>query len=202
MRAYELVTCDDPMTSDDPAHDAEEQRWIVEALLDSAEFAPLYERYATPVYRFCFRQTGNADLANDLTAQIFIRALEKLDRYQIRSGATFRSWLFAIARNMVADHWRRGKSAHSLEGREQSLIDWEPGPEEVAVHRSEMDELRILLESLPDRQRAIVELRLSGLTTGEIADAMHISIAAVKSAQTRAYSRIRELSQSSSGDVR
>lgn len=168
----------------------------------SAGFAPLYERYATQIYRFCYRQTGNADLANDLTARIFIRALEKLDRYQVRSGATFRSWLFAIARNMVADHWRRGKATWSLEGREHSLIDRDPGPEEVALHRTEMDELRSLLDALPDRQRAIVEFRLAGLTTSEIADALQISIASLKSAQTRAYSRLRDLSQPSSGDVR
>src|SRR5690606_25899910 len=107
--------------------------------------------------------------------------------------ATFRSWLFTIARSIITDHWRRHRPVRLVEERELSLEDGDPGPEEVAVHRSEVDDLRRILRRLPERQREIVELRLAGLTTNEIADAMEMTVAGVKSAQTRAYSRIREL---------
>src|SRR5699024_10012596 len=82
-----------------------ELAWIAAARDDPRAFAPLYDRYAVPIYRFCFRKVGDPDVANDLTAQIFVRAIERIDRYQARPGATFRSWLFTIARNMITDRW-------------------------------------------------------------------------------------------------
>lgn len=168
---------------------------------DPAAFAPLYERYAPQVYRYCYRQVGETDLANDLTARIFLRAIEKLHLFVPTPGATFRSWLFAIARNIVTDHWRRHRPMHLLPERELALEDTDPGPEELAMHRSEMDELRGVLDALPGRQREIVELRLAGLSTDEIAAAMEMTVAGVKSAQTRAYSRIRKLMRNRAGDV-
>lgn len=69
--------------------------------------------------------------------------------------------------------------------------DDEPGPEDVALTRIEMDEVYLVLEMLPERQRSIVEFRIAGLTTREISDVLGMSISAVKSAQTRAYTQIR-----------
>src|SRR5690606_31902242 len=118
-------------------------------------------------------------LANDLTAKIFVRALEKLHQYLPRPGATFRSWLFTIARSVITDHWRRHRPLRLVDERELALVDGDPGPEEVAVHRSEVEELRRVLDALPERQREIVELRLAGLTTNEIAAAMEMTVAGV-----------------------
>lgn len=80
-----------------------EERWIAAARLDPRAFAPLYNRYALAIYRFCYRKVGDVEVANDLTAQVFVKAIERLDRYAPKPGATFRSWLFAIARNTVTD---------------------------------------------------------------------------------------------------
>ncbi len=200
MRAYRIETDNNEVTRTAEPYD--EMAWIQAAKRDPIAFAPIYERHATQVYRYCFRQTGDPDLANDLTAKIFVRALEKLHQYRTQPGATFRSWLFTIARSIITDHWRRHRPLRLVEERELALVDGDPGPEEVAVHRSEVAELRRVLEQLPDRPREIVELRLAGLTTVEIADAMEMTIAGVKSAQTRAYSRIRDLMSTRAGDAR
>ena len=200
MRAYRRLPDDEIVT---PLADVlDEASRIAAARRDVAAFAPIYETYAVQVYRFCYRQTGDDELANDLTAQIFVRAIERLDRYKQVPGATFRSWLFTIARNALTDHWRRRQPVQLMHSRASALIDSDPGPEEVAIHRSEVDDLRRTLDALPSRQREIVELRLAGLTTGEVANAMAISIAAVKSAQTRAYSRIRDLMNDQVGGTR
>ena len=200
MRAYRIDTDDNEVTRASEPYD--EPAWIEAAKRDPVAFAPIYERHATPVYRYCFRQTGDPDLANDLTAKIFVRAIEKLHQYRPQPGATFRSWLFTIARSIITDHWRRHRPLQLLDEREMALEDGDPGPEEVAVHRTEVEELRRVLDRLPDRQREIVELRLAGLTTAEIAAAMEMTVAGVKSAQTRAYSRIRELMSNRAGDAR
>jgi RNA polymerase sigma-70 factor (ECF subfamily) len=170
-----------------------ELAWIAAARDDPRAFAPLYDRYAVPIYRFCYRKVGDPDLANDLTAQIFLRAIERLDRYTPRPGATFRSWLFAIARNTITDRWRRHRPTTPLDPDHHLPADDDPGPEARAVHGDEIDRLLAVLDRLPDSHRDIVELRLAGLTTNEVADALGLTQSAVKSAQSRAYKRLRDL---------
>lgn len=156
-----------------------------------ADFAPLYERHAMAIYGYCFNQTRDSELANDLTAQVFTRAIERLHQYRPRAGATFRAWLFGIARNMVVDHWRRHRPTRPLERWLEAVVTGDPGPEEIALHRVQMDTLLDALDHLPERYRDIVELRLAGLTAPEIAHALGMSLSAMKSAQTRAYRQLR-----------
>lgn len=163
------------------------------ALEQVDDFAPLYERHAMAIYRYCFNQIRDADVANDLTAQVFVRAIERLHQYQPRQGATFRSWLFTIARNIVVDQWRRKRPTRPLENVLRGVIADDPGPEEIAVHRSQMRILAAALETLPDHYQDIIQLRLAGLTTAEIAAALGMTEPATKSAQTRAYRRLREI---------
>lgn len=177
---------------DDAAGPIEEE-WIAAARHDPQAFAPLYDRYAVAIYRFCYRKVGDPDIANDLTAQVFVKAIERLDRYRPREGATFRSWLFAIARNTVTDRWRRHRPTHPLDPIVHTLIDRDPGPEQRAIDADGLTHLNTILDALPEKQRAIVEFRLAGLTTAEIMAALNMTEPAVKSAQHRAYRRLREL---------
>jgi len=177
---------------DDGASSIEDE-WIAAARHDPRAFAPLYDRYALAVYRFCYRKVGDVEAANDLTAQVFVKAIERLDRYRPTPGATFRSWLFAIARNTVTDRWRRQRPTDSLDPIAHTLVDREPGPERLAIEADERRRLNAVLDTLPERQRAIVELRLAGLTTVEIMAALAMTEPAVKSAQHRAYRRLREI---------
>lgn len=171
----------------------DESAIIAAALVDSSAFAPLYQLHSPAIYRFCYLRLGNPDAADDLTAKTFVRAIERLHQFKPRSGASFRSWLFAIARNILNDEWRRRKDIRLIPPIEDLTHDNYPGPEQLAVHRSEMESLRAALHHLPERQREIVELRLLGFVTDEIADTLGISIAAVKSAQARAYKSLRNL---------
>lgn len=170
-----------------------EEEQIAAARRDPAAFGPLYDRYSVPIYRYCYRQTRDPDVAADLTAHIFVRALERLGQYQPRMGATFRSWLFAIARNAVRDRWRRYRPESAIEESVQGLVAPDPGPEEIVVHRSEMSRLLDALAALPDRQRDIVELRIEGLGMREIAMVIGTTENAVKTAQTRAFRQLRVL---------
>lgn len=170
----------------------DEQVMIERALEDPAEFEPIYVLYSAPVYRLCLRAAGDADLADDLTAKVFLTVLERLHSYSPRPGSTFRSWLFVVAKNTVRDHWRRTNRIHRLFDDRVEIADDVPGPEEIAIHRVSLEELRVALEALNERHRTIIEFRLSGLTTAEIAQTMGITISALKSAQTRAYATIRQ----------
>lgn len=159
------------------------------ALGDIDAFTPLYHRYAPPIYRWMYRETGDPDAAADLTSQVFVQVMQRLHQYQPEKASSFRAWLFTIARNLLRDSWRRYRPGNAV----PELPDPSPGPEEIAIHRLQMSELRIRLDALPERQREIVELRLSGLTIREIADIQGTSEGAVRVAQNRAFKTLRPL---------
>src|SRR5680860_1421008 len=87
----------EPFVADDDA------AAVAAALADPAAFAVLYRRYATDVYRYCYRRLGNREATEDATSQIFTRAITGLGGLK---GRPFRPWLFTIARNTLIDGYR------------------------------------------------------------------------------------------------
>lgn len=191
MRAIRYGSSE-PVTDEPNLRLLDEQVIIERAQKDRAHFTPIYEQYSAPVYRLCLRATGDPDLSDDLTAKVFLTVLERLHTYKPKPKSSFRSWLFVVARNTVKDHWRRNNRIHRLFDDRTEIADGDVGPEEIAIHRTQLEALRAALQTLNERQRTIVEFRLSGLSTAEIAQAMGITVAALKSAQTRAYANVRK----------
>ncbi len=157
------------------------------ALTDIDAFEPLYHKYNVPIYRWMYRETRDPETAADFTAQTFVQAIQHLESYKPERATSFRSWLFTIARNLLRDSWRRYRPRGSM----PEVVDASPGPEEIAVHRTVLDDLRVALDKLPERQAEIVELRLAGLTIREIAEIQGTSEDATKTAQTRAFKSLR-----------
>lgn len=150
-------------------------------------FGDLYERYLDRIYLYCLRRVGTQQAAEDLTADVFERALAKIDTFR---GDSFRAWLFRIAHNAVTDHYRRRRDQVSWQP-EMSGPDLAPGPEDYAIAREQRAHIRQLLELLTDDQREVVELRLSGLTGVEIAEVTGRKRDAIKMLQYRALERMR-----------
>lgn len=170
---------------------------------DPAAAATIYATWFEPVYLYCLRRLGSPEAAEDAASRIFERVLTALPDYrpdEARAGATFRSWLFAIAHNTIVDHHRRRRFHLSLErllgprGDRPPLHLRDPNrpPEEQAIGRDTDRAVRDALTRLPERQRRVVELRLAGLTGPEIAAALDTTHSSVKSAQFRAYASLRE----------
>jgi RNA polymerase sigma factor (sigma-70 family) len=156
---------------------------------DPRAFADLYARYLDPVHRYCYRRLGNRELAEDATSLVFSRALAAMSRY--REGS-FRSWLFAIAHNVIADHLRALRAWEQLDTA-VDLAGTDPTPEELAITGEEATFVRGLLAQLAPDQRRVVELRLAGLTGPEIREALGRSRAWVDTTQHRAVLRLREV---------
>ena len=182
-------------TSDEPtaacersASDLSDAELIRLAKQDRRHFGPLYDRYADPVFRFCYRRLGNREAAEDATAQVFTKALTALPRY--REGGTFAAWLFAIAANVVTDAHRRRRVHQPLDDAPDP-IDGAPSPEDLAIVAEERRSVRRLLATLPSEQQRAMELRLAGLSGAEIAKAMGKSHRAVKMLQFRAIAKLR-----------
>lgn len=154
-----------------------------------SDFAPLYQRYVDPVHRYCLRRLRNAEAAEDATAQVFTRALAALPGFR-NTGQSFRSWLFAIAHNVLVDIERSRRPVHGLDG-VADLPDSEPGPEAAALTSETRDEVLALLAGMPTEQRRVLELRLAGLTCVEIARVLSRDPAAIRAMQYRALNRLR-----------
>ena len=174
----------------DEASDAE---LAARAVADREAFAALYLRYVEPVYRYCYHRLGDHESAEDATSLVFTRALAGLPRY--RERGSFRSWLFAIAHNVVTDLARRTRrtGANLSAPVPDDLIDPAPSPDDVVTAGLAADRLETALAALPDDQRRVLELRLSGLSSPEVARVLGRSPTAVRSLQFRAVERLRRL---------
>src|SRR5688500_8422516 len=159
-----------PSTPDSPAALAprDEDAWqVAAAKTDPRAFAPLYARYFDPVYRYCSRRLGHPEAAADAAGQVFAKALAALPGYR-EDAPSFRSWLFAIAHNVLVDVLRARRPVLPL-AVATDLVDAGPSPEEAVLAGEEERAIRELLARLPPDQRRVLELRLAGLTGPEIA---------------------------------
>ncbi len=161
---------------------------VAHARGDRDSFAALYDRYFDAIYRYCFVRLGSAERAEDAAHQVFVRALEAVDRY--REVGRFRSWLFTIAHNVVATELTTRSPVGSAE-MVNFVVDPVAGPEAVALAAMELHALRAALSRLPTDQRQVIELRLAGLTGREIAHELGRSHEAIKMLQQRALARLR-----------
>jgi len=160
---------------------------------DPLDFAHLYDRYVTPVYRFCYRRLGTVAAAEDAASSTFFKALAALPGFDAGAGS-FRSWLFTIAHNVVRDQMRaRQRRPEQALGDTFELIDHAPTPEELAIARDERRRLQTALAALPGDQQRIIELRLAGLDGPEIASALGRTPGAIRTAQHRAIAKLRTL---------
>ena len=162
---------------------------IARAKDDPGAFAPVYLRYVDTVYRYCYHRLGTREAAEDATSQVFERVLLALPSY--RRGI-FRAWLFTVAHNVVTDCYRATRPAAGLAVVDE-MQDPTPGPEDIVLLA---DERRLLLAALPllsPDQRRVMELRLTGLPSTEVATALSRSPESVRALQLRAIRRLRTL---------
>jgi RNA polymerase sigma-70 factor (ECF subfamily) len=89
------------------SEEAMQKEWAVirAAQDDPAMFRPLYDRYFECIFRFIFRRTANENLASDICSQVFLKAMQQIKKYQFK-GVPFSAWLYRIASNEIAQHYR------------------------------------------------------------------------------------------------
>ena len=176
-----------PMDRSELTAEEAERRQIDAARRDPAAFAPLYATYFDPIHRYCYLRLHHRELAADAASQTFLKALTGIGGF--RSGS-FKSWLFAIARNVTIDMQRASRPQVELEHAEL-VRDPAMSPEDSALQRDDQQRLWRALDQLSAEQREVLELRLAGLTGQQIAESTRRSLSATKSIQFRALSRLR-----------
>ncbi|MGQ9573307.1 MAG: sigma-70 family RNA polymerase sigma factor [Dehalococcoidia bacterium] len=178
-----------------PGVQAQRERLLVEGARvgDEKAIADLYNLFFPRVYRYMLVRTGNVGDAEDLTEEVFIRALDALDRFEWRQ-VPFSAWLFRIAHNAVISHQRRDGARGRLTSLSPGLPVGTQGPEEVVEARLALDEVMEATRNLPEAQRRVIALRFgAGLSVAETARALGKSEGNVKVIQHKAIVKLREM---------
>ncbi len=158
---------------------------------DRAAFGELYEQLAPKVYSYLYHHTsGNSHLAEDLSEDVFVKVLEKLDRYVDR-GLPFVSWVYRVAHNRLVDHYRAQPKQGTVSVDDCYDLS-EPSAERSLDQSLTHTELATALQRLTEDQRRVVVLRfLQGMTIAETARSIGKSEDAVKKLQARGLSALR-----------
>ena len=163
---------------------------------DPEAIGALYDRYVDRIYNYIYHRVGQADLAEDLTSQVFARMLEA-----IREGRAWRTsfsgWIYRIAHNLVIDHYRRRGRAAFVELEEASpLLSDEADPLRKVEARLESEHLRAALGKLTEEQAEVIALRfLDEFSIAEVAAMMNKTEGAIKALQYRAVLALRRVMQ-------
>ena len=162
---------------------------------DPEAFAALYDRYVDRVYRFVlYRVHGDSALSEDLTSEVFLRALRKIKGFQWQ-GRDVGAWFLTIARNLVLDHFKSGRvrlEILGVEGAESSehVLD----AEDAALSRVSTQDLYKAIARLGNEQQEVIYWRfLQGYSVAETAAAMGKSDGAIKALQYRAVKALYKL---------
>lgn len=160
--------------------------------LQPRDFMRLYEAYYTRVLHYVYFRCGDAHTSEDLTAQTFERALDRLDQY-CAERAPFGAWLFAIARNLVSDylHSRNRTACLPLESIGDQP-DSDPTPEEHLIESELQAALLQAFETLSERERDILSFKFGArFTNRRIAALTGLSQANVGVIVYRAVQKLR-----------
>jgi RNA polymerase sigma-70 factor (ECF subfamily) len=169
----------------------EEKRLIERAKRDPREFGALYDRHFQQIYRFVYSRVREQTAAEDVTSEVFIKALKAMPRYQ-ETGRPFAAWLYQIAVNAIADRYRTLRPSHSLDDFHDLSVGG-PAIEDQAAQRDEIRRIWRLVEDLPLQQRTALVLKFQeDMKIEDIAVVMGKSSGAVKLLIHRGVSRLRE----------
>jgi RNA polymerase sigma-70 factor, ECF subfamily len=181
-----------PAAVDDACPGTDEPELLREASSGRREaLEELCRRNWRPVYRTFARFGFSPAEAEDLTQEVFLRAIRSLPRFEDR-GVPFPAYLRQIARNLARDRWRACSRSPLPTGDIPDRALTDPGPEGLAIDAARRESLLAALDLLSADHRLVLRLRiLEGRRTSEVAELTHRSQAAVRQLQVRALAALR-----------
>lgn len=190
-QAYSSQITDDTAALGDAG---EEQLLTLAQNLDAVALGELYDRYEAKIYHYIYRRCGDQVMAEDLTAQVFLKMLESI--HDGKSWhSSFSGWLYRIAHNLVIDQYRRRDRQPSV-----NIDDAPPtaanveDPVATAEMNIDAERLRAAIRRLTDEQAEVVSLRfLEGYSIAEVAAMVGRTEGAIKALQYRAVAALRSL---------
>ena len=163
-------------------------------MLEDAPGAALYRHYAPAIFAYLLKQTGSREDAEDLLLEVFLAAMER-DNLNTLKEPEQRAWLWAVARNKAADHYRhltRHPSVHLRLVAEALYGNEALEPEQAVLHQEALAELTSAIAQLPEGQQEVLRLRFGhGLSCGEIATMQQKRESAVRMLLSRTLRALR-----------
>lgn len=157
---------------------------------DMEEFGKLYDKYVKKIYDFIYYKTQHKETAEDLTSQVFFKALDRIGGFVSGKG-TFQAWLYQIARNLVIDHYRAKKNETNIEdvwdlaGKEDLERDLD------AIRK--LEKVEKYIKDLKSEQRDIIIMRVwQEMSYAEIAAVLEKSEASCKMIFSRAIGKLKK----------
>lgn len=157
---------------------------------DSEALAQVYDHYHDRIYRYIYGYLGQADAAEDLTANVFFRLLNAVQGNK-SPRTNLSAWLYRVAHNLVVDKFRR------MPPEELELAEWlesdQPSPAQMVEQTIQLERVRVALRDLTEAQQKVVLLKFyMGMDSREIAAVMGKSSGAVDALQHRALRALRK----------
>lgn len=147
----------------------------------------MYNQYADDIYRFLLVHVKDVQLAEDLTADTFVKAWKNIDKFDFKHS---RAWLYKIAQNTMHDYWRKKKTINLDEGFD--MVDDKPDHAEIVDKKLEVRQLTRAMSRLPSEMKSVVALRfMQGYSVKETAEALDLSQANVRVIQYRALKKLK-----------
>ncbi|MDR7001799.1 RNA polymerase sigma factor SigX [Neobacillus niacini] len=169
-------------------------------------FNHLYKKYHNDVYNFLYYMVHNRDQAEDLVQEVYIRVLKAHQKF--KGDSSEKTWLFAIARNVAIDSFRKHKGwkqriVDKFDFWEQQIKDESLTPEESAFHKEDTENMFKCLEQCTLDQKCVIILRyLQELTILETAKVLGWKESKVKTTQHRAIKQLKALMEDMSNKER
>ncbi|OQY35745.1 MAG: hypothetical protein B6243_04610 [Anaerolineaceae bacterium 4572_5.2] len=159
---------------------------------DPAAFTEIYDQCQPAIYRYIYYRVDDTAIAEDLTAEVFVRLVERIDRFNYR-GQPVLAWLYTIAHNLLTDHYRRA-------GR----VTFTPVDEKLPADNIDLEHLAELgllkqqldrgLQQLTEDQRQVIVLKfIEEFSNAEAAKLINKPIGAVKSLQHRGLAALHRI---------
>ncbi len=159
-------------------------------MANKREFSKFYKANITRIYRFVFFRVQNQAVAEDLTSEIFMKALKAFDRYDVEKSKS--AWLYAIARNHLYNYYRDKKDEIDIDLVAFDLVG-EDG-EETMSKQSDENLLRRALNKLSTHEQRLVTMKhLEGYSYKEMSEILAKSQGSLKVATHRALNKLKAL---------
>ncbi len=157
---------------------------------DLEAFGDLYERYADPIFRYIFSRVPVEAEAEDLTEAVFLKAFSAIGGYQDK-GHPYSAYLYRVAKNTLADHWRGRETTFPLEDAEE-IEAQDPVLDDQMIQMEQRAQMAEALTQLPEDYQEVIRLRvLTGMSTRETAWWLQRSEGAVRVLLHRALQALR-----------
>lgn len=159
---------------------------------DASAWAAIYMEFSKRIYRYVFLKVQNRQLAEDISEMVFLRAMEAIDKYEMR-GPPFSSWLFRIAHNLIVDEQRKNRGNREI-ALEDAVIPAKGDPEKLAEKGIALEQVREAMKQLTKSQQEVVEMRFAAeLSIAEIAHITKKNEGAIKALQHSAIQSLRKI---------